>query len=194
MHRSLAKTLAALAGAAALIVAPLFVFLAPAQSQEIPYGNEANVASFWVDWLEDQGYTNVQCTKDDSPVADPYPVPDDKDYLLIVIKGGSGPGSNELFWNPDADDELSHSSAGNSHVILCTGDKPSTSTSTTTSTSTKTTSTSTKTTSTHTGPVVETDRPSDGGAANVALVAGVATVLAGAGALVLSRRRQGDHR
>ena len=44
-----------------------------------------------------------------------------------------------------------------------------------------------------TGPVVETDRPSDGGPGLGVLTAAGALLVAGMGAALLARRRQGDH-
>lgn len=106
-------------------------------------------------------------------------------YVLAVLKGGAdqpGNDANELYWEPEAGDELSHATKGNSHVILCIAELEEES------------STPTPSEPTKTGPVVETDRVGGTGSSDAVGILAAGAVVAGAGALVLSRRRQGTRR
>jgi hypothetical protein len=219
MRHRIVTAVASVLGAAAVVAVPV-ALVAPAQGAPIlasqhepttwPNTPEANNVGFWEDFLEDRGYENVVCVKDEitgnesdeawtvPPLAD-----EDRFYVLAVVKGGSGEEANRLYWRPVAGQVLTHPSAGISHVILCTAEEvetttpPTTTTTTTTKPPTTTTTPPTTTTTTHTppktGPVVETDRPSDGGSGLGTLAAGGALIVAGVGAALLARRRQGDH-
>jgi hypothetical protein len=248
MSSRIAKSLLPLVGAAALVVAPV-AFAAPASADVDP---AANKASFWEDYLYEEEGMAALCTKVE-PVATPYTVPDiedvfdadsieesfpgvdaeDLEYILGVVKAGSGEGSNELVWEPVAGDELAHSEHENSHLILCIArfaEEPSPSPSTTSSATPSATASATPTatpsatpsatasatpsattttaapsvttsTSTHpattkpaTGPVIETDRTASESAGGLGLAAAAAALLAGAGAFLVGRRRQGSHR
>ena len=214
MRSTLARSVAAVGLGVAVTLVPAGVALAdnhiaPPPDFTEPFSNEANQPGFWEDLLLIELDIVATCEKIE-PVDDPFIVPDqpsaDQEWSLLVVKGGAGEESNEGWLFPEPGWEISHSTAGNSHVIVCTSDVPTetetttpttpvTST-TTTGTSTTTTGTSTTTTGTTTsttpvtGPVVETDRPAGGDMSQVGLFAGAAALLAGATALVLGRRRQ----
>jgi hypothetical protein len=252
MSSRIAKSLVPLVGAAALVVAPV-VLAAPASADVDP---AANKASFWEDYLYEEEGMAALCTKVE-PVATPYSVPDiedlfdadsieesfpgvdadDLEYILGVVKAGSGDDANELVWEPVAGDELAHSEHENLHLILCIArfaEEPSPSPSTTSSATPSATASATPTatpsatpsatlsatasatpsattttaapsvttsTSTHptttkpaTGPVIETDRTASESAGGLGLAAAAAALLAGAGAFLVGRRRQGSHR
>lgn len=113
--------------------------------------------------------------------------------MLAVLKGGAnqqGNEANELYFFPYAGDQLSHATSGNSHVILCIAEieEP-------TEPEEPEEETPTKPKPPVKGPVVETDRVADtGSAAGLGLAAAATVLVAGAGVLVVSRRRQGAHR
>ena len=229
MRHRIVTAVASVLGAAAVVAVPV-ALVAPAQGAPIlasqhepttwPGTSEANQEEFWEDFLTDRGYEDVECVKYESP-DDPFVVPplsdEDRVYVLAVVKAGSGAEANQLYWHPNAGDELTHSKEI-SHVILCTAEEevvttsppvtttppttttpPVTTTPPTTTTPPVTTTPPTTTTPPHTttppntGPVVETDRPSDGGPGLGVLAAAGALLVAGMGAALLARRRQGDH-
>lgn len=208
MHRRLLKPLAAVIGAAALMVAPI-ALAAPASAASIiaapidpdetwEHEPEYNDPVFWEEWIYEELEVEAWCVKEE-PIDKPYTIPaiedlfeleegedyDDYAYILAVLKGGAnqeGNDANELYFDPSAGDELSHATSGNSHVILCIAeleDEP----------------TPPVTTPPVTGPVVETDRVADTGpVAGVGMAAGAAALIAGVGAMMFGRRRQGNHR
>ena len=176
---------------------------AVAQDDDVPFGNDANQKEFWEDYFEAEGFLDVECETVE-PVDTPYimpDAPDDKEWIALVIKAGSGEGSNEIIYDPDAGEPYDHSTKDNSHVIQCTGTE-STPTSTPTPTPTPTmtptptptptmTPTPTPTpTVPPTGPVVETDIPADSGPSAALLGLGALAVLglAGAGLRMAARR------
>lgn len=215
MRRLNLKPLATVMGAAALMVAPVAlaapsfaaaIVAAPLVPDEtMPHSPELNNPETWEQWLLDEEGIVASCTKEE-PIDKPYTIPEidelfevDEDdnvaYVLAVLKGGAnqeGNAANELYWEPEAGDELSHTTSGNSHVILCiaeyedeTTPPPST---------TPPVTTPPVTTPPVTGPVVETDRAADTGpAAGLGLAAVAAALVAGAGAMMFGRR-QGNHR
>ena len=196
MHRRFVKSLASVMGAAALVIAPAALLAPAAQANHVLtpdevlendpfYNNEDN----WVGVLEEEGFVNVECEKiEGAALTDPFLIPEledeDRFYVVAVVKGGSGDDANEVYNEPEAGHYLSHGSAGNSHIILCTAEEED-------ETSTPTPS---KTTPTKTGPVVETDRVADTGSTTALGVIAGGALIAGAGALFLSRRREGAHR
>lgn len=219
MRSTLARSVAAMAAGAALVLVPMSASAEtidnpllgvedPTTIESLPNEPEYNNEDNWTQWLLEVDVPGAMCTKYD-PADTPFIVPDypsdTEDWLLAIVKSGSDQSTdspNDLYWFPLPDEELFHSSEREiSHVILCsmeftdeeTPTTPVTST-TTTGTSTTTTGTSTTTTGTTTtpvtGPVVETDRPAGGDMSQVGLFAGAAALLAGATALVLGRRRQ----
>ena len=192
MHRRLVKSLATMMGAAALVVAPIALIAPAAQADHIltpdevlendPFYNDENN---WVATLEEDGFVNVECIKyEGDDLTDPFVIPDledeDRFYVLAVVKGGSGEDANELYFEPEAGHILAHTDEANSHIILCSADVEE--------------DTSTPTPSKPTGPVVETDRVADTGSTTALGVFAAGAMIAGAGALFLSRRRQGAHR
>ena len=208
MRQRIITAVASVIGAAAVVAAPI-ALLAPAQGAPVPasnhepstwpHSNEANQTGYWVDFLEDQGYDDVVCVKDEiqgNESDEVWVVPELDDegrvYVLAVVKGGAKDSANQLYWRPVAGQELTHPTKGISHVILCTADKV-----TTSSPKPKTsTAPPTKHTPTKTGPRVETDRPAEGGGPGAGLLAagGALLALAGIGAVVLDGRRRGEHR
>ena len=195
MHRRLVKSLATMMGAAALLVAPIALVAPAANADHVltpteftPQSPDDNKTATWVAFLEAKGYTDVECVKypeeDGGQLDDPFEIPEPPagtEYVLAVVKGGAGEKANELYWNPGAGHLLSHATAGNSHIILCTGETPDTKPPTTEPPTTK-------------PPVVETDRVADTGSTTALGVFAAGAMIAGAGALFLSRRRQGAHR
>lgn len=205
VHRRLLKSLVPLVGAAALIAAPI-AFAAPASAagisaaviapdESIPFDEDLNHVEYWEEYLAEEEGIDAWCAKNED-IGDPFTIPsideiwdaeegenwDDYDYVLAVLKGGAAEGAHELYWEPSEGDELSHADAGNSHVILCIAeleDEP----------------TPPVTTPPVTGPVVETDRVADtGSAAGLGLAAAATALVAGIGAMMFGRRRQGSHR
>jgi hypothetical protein len=215
MRQRIITAVASVIGAAAVVAAPI-ALLAPSHAAPVaasshepstwPHSSAANRPAYWVGFLEDRGYDDVVCVKDEiqgNESDDVWVVPqlDDEGrfYVLAVVKGGSKDSANQLYWRPVAGQELTHPTRGISHVILCTADKVTTSSPPpTTSTAPPTTSTAppTKHTPTKTGPRVETDRPAEVGGPGAGLLAagGALLALAGMGAVVLDGRRRGDHR
>ena len=130
-----ATSLAGVIGAAALVAVPISisaaappaaVVAAESSPSTTPGDAEYNNEAYWVAYLEARGYTGVECEKFE-PVDDPFIVPELEDegrvYVLAVVKAGSGENANELYWDIEAGDELSHQSAENSHVILCSAEE-----------------------------------------------------------------------
>src|SRR5690606_5889171 len=103
MNRSIRSSIAGVGLALALtggVVATASVAAPePAVSLSPTAPDNTNHAEYWEAHLEDQGYTNVECTKYDQPYNDGYTVPAG-DWLLLVLKAGSGEGENDLVWNP----------------------------------------------------------------------------------------------
>lgn len=211
MHRRVLKSLLPLVGAAALIAAPI-ALAAPASAssvttavitpdETVPFDEDLNHPEYWEEYLAEVEDIDAWCVKDDT-IDKPYTIPaiddafelaagesaDDYAYVLAVLKGGADEFANELYWEPSAGDQLSHSNAGNSHVILCIAalEAQPTPPATTKPPTTK---------PPVTGPVVETDRVADtGSAADLGLALAAAALVAGAVAMTVSRRRQGAHR
>jgi LPXTG-motif cell wall-anchored protein len=201
MHRRLAKSLATLMGTAALIVAP-FALLAPSASAATlttPDDRVEGTAEHnQVDWWEESylpsltpPITGATCTKID-PGGTSYTLPalpSGTEYAIVVTKAADenalppGEKANWVFWSPEAGDVVTAvQGKGISHVIVCTvKTKPSTP---------STPSTPTK----PTGPVVETDRVAETGSSTGLGLLAAGALIAGAGAVILSRRRQGAHR
>jgi hypothetical protein len=187
MNRRLVRSFATMMGASALLVAPI-ALAAPAHAavvaaeQEflepddvVPFSMEANEEDFWERYLAGEGYALAMCTKDDSPGDSPYEVPDLRLVLAVVLlnDGLELETANEVYMRPPAGGLIEHE--GLLHVMVCTpeqqGPLP-----------------------TSPAPVVETDRVGDNGGTNAAVVLAAGAMTAGAGALFLSRRRQGAHR
>ncbi len=219
MHRRVIKSLVPLVGAAALVAVPL-ALAAPASAAPImsavlvpddtmPFDEDRNHEGYWEDFLWEEEGIEALCVKEpeeesESNLADPYTIPEidelfeaeegvELEYALAVLKGGAGQDpekdAHELYWWPEAGDQLSHTWYGNSHVILCATEvepeEP----------EVPEEETPTKPKPPVKGPVVETDRVADtGSAAGLGLAAAATVLVAGAGVLVVSRRRQGDHR
>ena len=194
MHRRLVKSLATMMGAAALVVAPIALIAPAAQADHVltpddvlendPFYNDENN---WVATLEDDGFVNVECIKvEGADLTDPYLIPEledeDRAYVLAVVKAGNTDKANEIYEEPEAGHYLSHATSENSHIILCSAELE------------DDTSTPTPTPTKPTGPVVETDRVADTGSTTTLGVLAAGAMIAGAGALFLSRRRQGAHR
>ena len=200
MHRRFVKSLASVMGAAALVIAPVALLAPAAQADHtlepdgvLPNESFFNNEDTWVDVLEEDGFVNVECVKiEGAELTDPYLIPEledeDRFYVVAVVKGGSGDDANEVYEEPEAGHYLSHTDEANSHIILCTAEEED---DTSTPTPSKTTP---GTTPTKTGPVVETDRVDETGSTSALGVIAGGALVAGAGALFLSRRRQGAHR
>ena len=206
MHRRLVKSLATMMGAAALVVAPI-ALLAPAANAEVldtpdatvPFSAAANQPDFWEEWLEtERGITGATCF--DEPVSGndaefTLPAPDPgTSYVLAVTKAGSQ--VNWVFFDPKAGDVVTAVDEKDiSHLILCTvpttTKPPTTEPPTTEPPTTEPPTTEPPTTK---PPVVETDRVADTGSTTALGVFAAGAMIAGAGALFLSRRRQGAHR
>ncbi len=185
MHRRLVKSFGTMMGASALLVAPI-ALAAPAHAgvvtaeqaflepdDVVPFSLEATEEDFWERYLAEEGYAFAMCTKDDNPGDSPYQVPDFGIVLAVVIlnDGLEMETANEVYLRPPTGGLIAHE--GLLHVMVCTpeqdGPLPTT-------------------------PVVETDRVGDTGGTNAALVLAAGAMTAGAGALFLSRRRQGAAR
>lgn len=83
-------------------------------------GDGTNSTGYWEGYLEDQGYTEVNCQKFD-PVDTPYVVPDGE-WVLLVLKAGSGDDASALFWDPEPGSAYKHPTGKDiSHAILCAG-------------------------------------------------------------------------
>ena len=197
MRSTITRSLAAVTLGAALTLAPVGVafadgHIAPEPDLTLPNQPELNQPETFEAWLLSEYDIVATCEKIE-PVDDPFIVPpqpsEDEEWSLVVVKGGSGDAANELWFYPQPGWELSHATAGNSHVIVCTSDVEDEET-TTSTTTTHTTTTTTTTTTPVTGPVVETDRPAGGDYGQLGLFAGAAVALAAAGGLALNRRRQ----
>lgn len=204
MHPRLMKSLAGTVGAVALVVAPMSLLATSAQADShvlVPDDEVAHVpgdapggtnhVEYWVNYLEEvRDITGATCMKTEGPDTQTYEVPAAPSgtmYVLAVTKAGSGDEANWVFYDPMAGDVLTAWDEKDiSHYILCTVPK---------TTPSVTTTTTVTTTPTVTGPVVETDRAADTGpAAGLGLAAAATALVAGAGALLVSRRRQGSHR
>ena len=205
MHRRLVTSFASIMGAAALVATPLALVApaaqaAPVVSAVIPpdetwdFDEDYNHEEFWEQFLAEEEDIDALCVKEE-PVSDPYTIPEISElfdvpedveaaYVLAVVKGGADQDDNdaiELYWEPEAGDQLSHATKTNSFVILCIAELED-------ETSTPTPS------KTPTGPVVETDGVAPAGSPNVLAPIAAGAILAGAGALLLGRHRQGTHR
>lgn len=146
--------------------------------------DKTNDPAYWVAALEDEGFLNVECEKDDTGLTTPTWVAD-ADYLLVVLKAGSDDPatededeSNTLFPFVEKGEELTTQeidgkSLDISHIITCTGDEPE----------------EPETPEEPEGPIVETDIVETGSATPAAL--GGVTVLAGLG-LAAALRRKGQ--
>ncbi|MGE9807303.1 MULTISPECIES: hypothetical protein [unclassified Janibacter] len=183
------RQLAAIVGAAAVVAggvgAAATATAAPLASVQSAVDPDKNHTDYWVSYLEDMGYTDVECTKYDGLNDKTWTVPAGE-WVLLVLKAGAGDDASVTVTNPVAGQAYDHPTGKDlSHVILCSGDKETSTTTSTTSTDTTTTSTDTTTTSTDTsttdtsttstgtstttpvttstdvpsGPVVETDIP-----------------------------------
>ena len=186
MHRRLVKSFATMMGASVLLVAPIAlgapalaavvaaeqVFLEP--DDVVPFSIEATDPDFWERYLADEGYADAVCSKDDSPGDSPYEVPDLRIVLAVVIlnDGMEMDTANEVYLRPPTSGLIEHD--GLLHAIVCTPGQPGP-------------------LPTSTAPVVETDRVGDTGGIHVALVLAAGAIAAGAGALLLGRRRQRVH-
>ncbi len=187
MHRRLVNSFATMMGASALLAASL-ALAAPAHAavvaaeqaflepdDVVPFSLEATEEDYWERYLAEKGYAYAMCTKDDSPGDSPYEVPNLRIVLAVVIlnDGLEVETANEVYLRPPAGSLIEHD--GLLHVFVCTpeqqGPLP-----------------------TSTAPVIETDRVGDTGGSTAAVVVAAGTLTAGAGALLLSRRRQGAHR
>ena len=181
---------------------------------------EANQPAFWVDYLEDErGITGATCRKIDGgdktfELAAP---PAGTKYVLAVTKAADenalpeGEFANWVFFDPEQGDVLTAvQGKGISHIILCTvpttatppADTPPGSTPPVGTPPADTPPGSTPPVGTppadtppaSTPPVIETDRVDGGSGAGLGLFGAAAALLLGAGAIVIGRRRQGDHR
>jgi LPXTG-motif cell wall-anchored protein len=194
MHRRLVRSLATMMGAAALVVAPIALIAPAAQADHVltpdsflPGEPEYNDEDNWAAQLEEDGFVNVVCIKvEGEELTDPYLIPEledeDRAYVLAVVKAGNTAKANEIYEEPEAGHYLSHATSENSHIILCSAELE------------DDTSTPTPTPTKPTGPVVETDRVADTGSTTALGVFAAGAMIVGAGALFLSRRRQGAHR
>ncbi|MDF3046845.1 MAG: hypothetical protein K0R30_3073 [Ornithinibacter sp.] len=192
MHRRLVRSVATMMGAAALVVAPIALLAPAAQADHVltpdsflPGEPEYNDEDNWAAQLEEDGFVNVVCIKvEGEELTDPYLIPEledeDRAYVLAVVKAGNTAKANEIYEEPEAGHYLSHATSENSHIILCSAELED--------------DTSTPTPSKPTGPVVETDRVADTGSTTALGVFAAGAMIVGAGALFLSRRRQGAHR
>src|SRR5690606_17815842 len=129
MNRSIRSSIAGVGLALALpggVVATASVAAPEPAVSLSPTAPNTNQPEYWEAYLEAEGYINVACTKDDQSYNDGYTVPEG-DWLLLVLKAGSGEGENDLVWNPVVGQTYFHASEKDiSHVILCTGDEPAT--------------------------------------------------------------------
>lgn len=213
MNRLL-KPFVPLVGAAALIAAPV-AFAAPAfaaviePDDSIPFDPELLDPTVWEDILAEEEDVDAWCESFGDirtplyipDVIDAFQLPEDAEpadfgYYLAVLAGFPEEGTEEdpdleLYWEPSVGDEIEHAAGQNLEVILCVAEyedevSPSPSPTVSTKPSVK---------PTVTGPVVETDRVGDSASVpGLGLAAAGTALVAGAGALVLSRRRQGSHR
>jgi hypothetical protein len=203
MHRRLLKPLATVMGAAALMVAPIALIAPSAQAEPlttpdatVPFSAAANQLSFWVNWLdENRDIDNATCVNgpgdiDDETWTIPAP-PSGTEFVLVVTKAAAGEQANWAFFDPmQGDTVVAVDGKEISHVIWCTVPKMTPPPSTTPPVTTPPV-----TTPPVTGPVVETDRVADTGpVAGLGLAAGAAALVAGMGAMLFSRRRQGNYR
>ena len=206
MHRRFLKSLATVMGAAALVVAPMALLAPSAQAaivldesnadDIVPFiANEpgvpgTNQVAYWVNYLEEKGFTDVYCEKvtpkeDTKTWVIPAP-PEGDEYVLVTSKAGSGDKANLVWWAPKAAEGNTVTAVDGkdiSHLVWCTGEQPVT-----------TTPPPSTTPPASTPPVVDTDRVSTGSGANLGLYGAAAALLVGAGAIVAGRRRQGAHR
>jgi hypothetical protein len=199
MRRRLLKSVASVMGAAALVVAPMALLAPSAQADghvltpddevahipgDAPEGT--NHVEFWVKYLdEERDIAGATCVKENGPNEATFEIPAAPSgtmYVLAVTKAGAGDEANLVFFDPMAGDVVPGVDDKDiSHYILCTVPK--------------TTTPPPSTNPPVTGPPVETDRVADtGSAAGLGLALGATALVAGAGAMIVSRRRQGAHR
>jgi hypothetical protein len=201
MRRRLLKPLATMMGAAALVVAPVALLAPSAQADghvltpddEVEGTSAANNVEYWEDtYLPGltPPITNATCTKVPGTNEETWTIPAapaGTEFVIVVTKAADenalpeGEKANWVFWFPEEGDVVpAVADKDISHVIWCTVPK---------------TTTPPVTTPPVTGPPVETDRVADtGSAAGLGLALGATALVAGAGAMVVSRRRQGAHR
>ena len=174
--------------AAALCAAGMMSLGFAATASAEPTDN-TNSEAYWEAFLEDEGFVNPVCDKDDTGL-DTSTWVADGDYLIVVLKAGSGEDENTVY-GIDEDDNFVGVEEGEeletndgkdiSHIITCDADKE-----------TETPKPTPSEPGEPTGPIVETDIVESGaGSAPVAL--GGAALLAGVGASVLVMRRKGQH-
>lgn len=124
-HTVQQKALAILA-ALALFASLITVYAPPADADDLQYlpgDSEYNEVSDVAAWLNTHdGVTDSVCEKINTESFSDY-VADD-DYRLVLIKKGSGPEANRLWWDVEAGDVLAPGpnqgdGKGYSHVIVC---------------------------------------------------------------------------
>lgn len=211
MHPRLLKFAGGLLGAAAIVAVPVAlalpahaaIILTEANKDDavatVQGPNGTNQESYWVAYLAGKNIPNATCVKATPPEGTktwviPAP-PAGRDYALVTSKAANenalepGQYPNLVWWAPKAAQGNTVTAVAGkdiSHVIWCTIPKKTTPPVTTKPPTTK---------PPVTGPPVETDRVADNGsAAGLGLALGATALVAGAGAVVVSRRRQGAHR
>lgn len=118
-------------GATAVVAAGLLsVGFATASSAE-PNEDNSNHPAFWEAALTEEGFVNVECSKDDKS-RDTDTWISDGDYLAVILKAGSGPQENTVFGYDEENDEWIGVEKGDelttitekdiSHIITCTAD------------------------------------------------------------------------
>jgi LPXTG-motif cell wall-anchored protein len=186
-------------GAAALVVAPIALIVPSAQAETLtqpddvvahisgPSPTGTNHPAFWVNYLEEvRDITGAVCYNASGVSGDDeeytLPAPEEGTmYVLAVTKAGAGDEANWVFYDPNEGDVVTAVEGKQiSHVILCTVKEETPSTP--------------STPSTPTGPVVETDRVADTGSSSGLGLLAAGALIAAAGAVLFSRRRQGAHR
>ncbi|MFC7490034.1 MULTISPECIES: hypothetical protein [unclassified Knoellia] len=181
------KTTVARSAAALCAAGMLSLGLATTATAE-PIDN-TNSVEYWEAFLEDEGFVNPVCEKDDTGL-DTSTWVSDGDYLIVVLKAGSGDEENTVFGIDEDDnfvgveegEELETSSGkGISHIITCDADQE-----------TETPDPTPSTPGEPTGPIVETDIV-ESGVSTTPIALGGAALLAGVGASVLVLRRKGQH-
>lgn len=171
--------------AAALCAAGMMSLGFAATASAEPTEN-TNSVEYWEAVLEDEGFVNPVCTKDDKARDSDTYIADD-DYLIVVLEAGSDEDENTVFGYDEEADEFVGVEEGEelatndgmdiSHIITCDADR-------------ETGTPAPTNPGEPTGPIVETDIVESGeSTAPVAL--GGAALLAGVGASVLVLRRKG---
>ena len=152
------RTVLAALTAAVLAMSMMFVLANPAEAEHEPpddivaHSNEANQASFWVSYLENvRGIEGATCEKldinDDEAFVMPAE-PEGEDWVLLVVKQGSGDGANNVYYDPVAGHSYPsvQNGPGYSHIIVCSVEEPEETTTTTVKDTTTTTVEDTTTT------------------------------------------------